>query len=171
MFGNNNHTPGYFDDINTNNRLIQTNHPVPYKSSELNINLEDSRNINNNLPTDPSQTLSKSLELSRQRVSLLLEINTILLQKCIELQNTENNKKEQSETSETSESIMTGYIQRLQTNLSYLAAVADNSYRNEENYLYKNPIIFSAPLNVYSLIEPYEKLKSLFFIKKNSPSL
>ncbi|EMR11040.1 hypothetical protein PNEG_00637 [Pneumocystis murina B123] len=159
MFGNNNLTPRCFDEINTDNKLIQTNHPVSYKSSKLNINLEDSRNINNNLPIDPSQTLSKSLELSRQRVSLLLEINTLLLQKCIELQNTENTKKEHSEASE---STMTGCIQRLQTNLSYLAAVADKSYRSEENYLYKNPIIFSPPLNVYSLVEHYEKLKSLF---------
>ncbi|QSL65222.1 hypothetical protein MERGE_002531 [Pneumocystis wakefieldiae] len=130
MFGNNSPVPGYFNEINTDNKLIQTNHPVSYKSSELNINLENSRNINNNLSIDSSQVISKSLELSRQRVSLLLEINNLLLQKCIELQNIENTKKEQSEASEL---MMTGCIQRLQTNLSYLAAVADRTYKNEAN--------------------------------------
>lgn len=169
MFGNNNNlAAGYCDENHTDNNLKQTNYPAPFNPSEsTNTNFKNSKNPNNDLLIDPSQTLSKSVkELNRQRVSLLLEINAILLQKCIELQNTQNAEKDHFGTSK---SIMTGCIQRLQTNLSYLAAVADKSYKNEGNYICNNPIIFSPPSNIHSLIEPYERLKSLFFIKKSPP--
>ncbi|KAG4306553.1 hypothetical protein PORY_000541 [Pneumocystis oryctolagi] len=162
---------GYYNDINSNNNLVQPAQSMSFKSSDLttNVNIEDSRISNNNLFINPSQSLSDTLkELNHQRVSLILEINTLLLQKCIELQNTKSIEKDHSEASEVT---MTGFrcIQRLQTNLAYLATVADKSYKNNENYIYKNPIILSPPSNVYTLIEPYAKLKSLFFVNKSPP--
>ncbi|KTW31758.1 uncharacterized protein T551_01019 [Pneumocystis jirovecii RU7] len=121
--------------------------------------------FNIDLFMNSSQSLSDALkELNHQRVSLILEINTLLLQKCIELQNEKNIEKDHLETPG---STMTGCIQRLQTNLAYLATIADKSCKNAETYIYKNPMIFSPPSNVYTLIEPYARLKSLFFIDKS----
>ncbi|KAG4301831.1 hypothetical protein PCANB_002088 [Pneumocystis canis] len=128
------HIMGYYDEKNRNNTLIRSNQPISYKSSELtNSNLEDSGNLNNKLSINSSLLSDTLKELNHQRVSLILEINTLLLQKCIELQNTKNTEKDNLEVSE---SIMSGCIQRLQTNLAYLATIADKSYKN----IVKSPV-------------------------------
>ncbi|KAG5519827.1 hypothetical protein PMAC_000100 [Pneumocystis sp. 'macacae'] len=124
----------YYDEINSTSNLLQSNHSIPFKSSELTAitNIKDSKDMNS-LFVDSSQSLLDALrELNHQRVSLVLEINALLLQKCIELQNAKNIEKDHLEAPE---STMTGCIQRLQTNLAYLAAIADKSYKNNANHI------------------------------------
>ncbi|KAF2436086.1 hypothetical protein EJ08DRAFT_655780 [Tothia fuscella] len=127
------------------------------------------------IPQSPSSTSSPALE--QQRIALLLEINTSLLQEIVVMQEQGAGGDVQSPSTKAGEEgqgadgvgvkkeASKEYVEcmrRMQANLAYLANVAERNNRPTSQQLPHPPIMIPPTLPTTTLTEQYTKLQSLF---------